>query len=165
MKSLRDIVPQVRDTTLSSPVTNDPKTKTSTATKIPGSTPTDEPMTLNKLLYGKPPIQDVTPKASKPMDQTAMPDMDEFVKNEKKPPKPVPPEIALPKPTPDTIPSNTGVARADTPVGSFPKQEPAKIPIPRMKQTFDQAFAQAKKEGKKVFDFEGKSFNTKVKKR
>lgn len=68
------------------------------------------------------------------------------------------------------IPKNTGVAKADTPVGSLPQKKTVPVPIPkarpadlRPKQTFKQAFASAK-EGS-TFEWEGKKYVRKTKKR
>ena len=141
-----------------SQVINNPKTNTTTAFKIPGSTPA-QPKGIQQWLYGTgqkqtstgvtpPPIKPVTPTPQFDKNQSAMPDMDAMVGQEKAtaanaqgtkaftgmPTKAAPSNIQGTKaftgmptrsaPTP-TIPSNTGVGRANTPIGSMPKAPPS----------------------------------------
>lgn len=67
------------------------------------------------------------------------------------------------------VPKDTGVARADTPVGSIQKTKTPSVPIPKAKpadlkpkQTFAQAFSSAK-EGSK-FTWNGKTYTRRTKK-
>jgi hypothetical protein len=137
-KTIDRVIPPRGDNALQSKVINDPKTSTSTVFKTPGTTPsrtTSEPLSqLHKFLFGDPPIPDVTPKTAKSIDQTAMPDMDDFVAQEKPKVAKIPsipqntgtsrantPVGSMPFSKINSVPSNTGVGKADTPVGSMPK--------------------------------------------
>jgi hypothetical protein len=137
-----------------STVINDPKTNTSTVFKIPGSTPA-QPKGMQQWLYGTgqnqtpstpaapSQVKPATPTAQFDKTQSAMPDMDAMVGQEKAKVTPTAPLIgkdpAVAKalaakgfdPTGKkitAIPAQAGAARANIPTGSMPAAKMPSIP-------------------------------------
>lgn len=135
----------------SSTVLNNPATKTSTAYKIPGSTPA-QPQGMQQWLYGTGQNQNPTGSSTvKPVTampqfdktQSAMPDMDAMVSREKATVSPTSPLVGKDPAVANAlgkagfnaagqrvtnIPSQTGAAKANIPVGSMPAAKMPSIP-------------------------------------
>jgi hypothetical protein len=145
--AVRSFLEQSLSEAPASTVINDPATKTSTAFKIPGSTPA-QPKGMQQWLYGTgqkqdpltgvtPSVKPVTPTAQFDKTQSAMPDMDAMVGQEKAASAAASAAKAAAQGTTaftgmptrtaplKAIPANTGAAKANIPVGSMPA---AKIP-------------------------------------
>ena len=146
--AVREFLEQNLSEAPASSVINDPATKTSTAFKVPGSTPA-QPKGMQQWLYGtgqnqnpsgSSTVKPVTPMPQFDKTQSAMPDMDAMVSREKATVTPTAPMISKDPAVAKAlaakgfdpsgkkitaIPNQAGAARANIPVGSMPG---AKIP-------------------------------------
>jgi hypothetical protein len=134
-----------------STVINDPKTRTSTVFKAPGTTPA-QPKGMQQWLYGtgqnqnptgSSTVKPVTPTQQFDKTQSAMPDMDAMVGQEKAKVTPTAPLVGKDPAVANAlgkagfnaagqrvtnIPSQTGAARANIPTGSMPAAKMPSIP-------------------------------------